>query len=197
MQQLFRRYLFISVSAAFFAGGCAKQELVKKDELVPPAVPAKPAVALTANTAAKDTGVKEQQIKESQVKDQAVASAAVDAQSDVSLQAALEKVFFDFDSYTLSPAARNTMAKDAALLKRKTDINVRIEGYCDEQGSDEYNLALGEKRAKEAMKYLVTMGLPPERLSIISYGKEKPADSGHNEAAWAKNRRDEFVIVPQ
>jgi peptidoglycan-associated lipoprotein len=72
---------------------------------------------------------------------------------------------------------------------------VQIQGNCDERGSDEYNLALGERRAKVAMDYLATLGVPAERLSIISYGKEKPVDPGHDEAAWAKNRRDDFAII--
>jgi peptidoglycan-associated lipoprotein len=75
------------------------------------------------------------------------------------------------------------------------NARVSIEGHCDERGSDEYNLALGEKRAKAAMSYLVTLGVPAARLSIISYGEEKPLDAGHGEDVWAKNRRAEFVIV--
>ncbi|HYS43726.1 MAG TPA: OmpA family protein, partial [Geobacteraceae bacterium] len=81
------------------------------------------------------------------------------------------------------------------LLKKSVSLKIQIEGHCDERGSDEYNLALGEKRAKAALNYLVTLGVPAARLSFISYGKEKPADPGHDDAAWAKNRRDEFAIV--
>ena len=80
-------------------------------------------------------------------------------------------------------------------MMKDRSVKVRIEGNCDERGSAEYNLALGERRAKAAQKYLVTMGVKPERLSVISYGKEKPAVQGSDESAWAKNRRDEFVIV--
>jgi peptidoglycan-associated lipoprotein len=74
------------------------------------------------------------------------------------------------------------------------DVKLRIEGHSDERGSAEYNLALGERRAKAAAKYLVTMGVKPDRLSTISYGEEHPAVQGHDESAWSKNRRDEFVI---
>lgn len=193
MYQLCRRSFYICVFAAFFAGGCAKQEIVKKDELIPPAAPAKPVVA--AKPVAKETGVKEQSVKETQIKDQAAKDSAADAKSDGSVQSSLEKVFFDFDSYELSPAARDTLAKNAGLVKQNATAKVSIEGHCDERGSDEYNLALGEKRARAAMKYLETMGIPSNGLSTISYGKEKPADPGHNEAAWAKNRRDEFIII--
>jgi peptidoglycan-associated lipoprotein len=109
---------------------------------------------------------------------------------------AFEKIYFDFDSYVLSQQARDVLSKNADLLKNKdTSLKIQIEGNCDERGSDEYNLALGEKRAKSAFNYLVTLGVPAERLSVISYGKEKPVDPGHDEAAWAKNRRDEFVVI--
>ncbi len=106
----------------------------------------------------------------------------------------MAKIYFDFDSYNLSGAARSDLVKNAKLLKKDSVGKVRIEGNCDERGSDEYNLALGEKRANVAMRYLVTLGIPAERLSVISYGKEKPADPGHDEAAWARNRRDEFAV---
>ena len=81
------------------------------------------------------------------------------------------------------------------MVETNPRVRVEIEGHCDERGSDEYNLALGEKRAKAAMAYLSTLGVPPEQLSIISYGKERPLDAGQNEESWAKNRRVEFVIV--
>ena len=111
------------------------------------------------------------------------------------MQAALEKIYFDFDSFVLSGQSRDSLSRDAKLLLKNGSAKVQIEGHCDERGSDEYNLALGEKRAKAAMNYLVTLGVPSSQLSFISYGKEKPADSGHDEAAWAKNRRDEFVVI--
>jgi peptidoglycan-associated lipoprotein len=78
---------------------------------------------------------------------------------------------------------------------KNDSLKVQIQGNCDERGSDEYNLALGERRAKAAMDYLVTLGVPAEQLSITSYGKETPVDPGNNEAAWAKNRRDDFAII--
>ncbi len=78
-------------------------------------------------------------------------------------------------------------------MKEKSDVRIQIEGHCDERGTVEYNLALGEKRARSAMDYLVSIGIPRDRISIISYGKERPAAFGSNEDAWAKNRRAEFV----
>lgn len=166
------------------AGGCAKQEMVKKDEPIAP-VAAVAAKAPVTEKVAKEAPVKTTPLQESAAKET--------APSAEQLKTALEKIYFDFDSFKLSREARGILAKNAELMKGNAVAKVRIEGNCDERGSDEYNLALGEKRAKEAMKYLVTMGIPAEHLSVISYGKEKPADPGHNDAAWAKNRRDEFV----
>ena len=94
----------------------------------------------------------------------------------------------------LSESARTTLTKNASALKASS-ATIRIEGNCDERGSAEYNLALGERRAKTAQQYLLTLGIKPERLSTISYGKEKPAIQGGGETAGVKNRRDEFVVV--
>ena len=107
-----------------------------------------------------------------------------------------ETVYFDFDKSDLRQDARDVLTKNAEImLKTKPDVKIKIEGNCDERGSAEYNLALGERRAKSALQYLITLGVPADRLSIISYGKEKPAVEGHDEDAWAKNRRDDFIIV--
>ncbi|HEX5773022.1 MAG TPA: peptidoglycan-associated lipoprotein Pal [Geomobilimonas sp.] len=172
-----------------FASGCAKEELVKKDEPVAaPAVPA-PAPKPAQPAAPREEVVPTQTVKEAPI---SVTEETSQATAPVS---ALDKIYFDFDSFTLSQAARDTLAKNAEILLKKLSGKVQIEGHCDERGSDEYNLALGEKRAKSAMNYLVTLGVPAERLSVISYGKEKPAEPGHDEAAWAKNRRGEFVII--
>lgn len=104
-------------------------------------------------------------------------------------------IYFDFDKYTLLEEAKATLAEKAEFLKAHSNMNIQIEGHCDERGTTEYNLALGERRAKAASDYISTLGIAKERISIISYGKEKPADPGHTEEAWAKNRRDHFVIV--
>ncbi|RMF47475.1 MAG: peptidoglycan-associated lipoprotein Pal, partial [Deltaproteobacteria bacterium] len=107
----------------------------------------------------------------------------------------LQRIHFDFDQFTLSPEARDILAANAALLNANPGLKVRIEGHCDERGSDEYNLALGERRAVAARDYLVSLGVAADRLSTISYGEEMPLDAGHDEAAWAKNRRAEFKAV--
>ncbi len=107
---------------------------------------------------------------------------------------ALSDAFFDFDSAALTAEAKSTLDADAREMKRVMDKNVTIEGHCDERGTKAYNLALGEKRANAARDYLVAMGVNPSRITTISYGKERPFDPGHNEAAWAKNRRAHFVV---
>ena len=105
----------------------------------------------------------------------------------------LQMIHFDFDQHTLTAEARTILDGNASYLQANPDVKVVITGNCDERGSDEYNLALGERRAAAARDYLVSMGIDPQRLSVISYGEEKPLDPDHNEAAWAMNRRAEFV----
>jgi len=106
---------------------------------------------------------------------------------------ALEDAFFDFDDFSLRGDAKSALEKDGKYLQRNSGAKVVIEGHCDERGSVEYNLALGEKRARAAKDYLVSYGIPGGRLTTISYGKERPFDSGHDESAWAKNRRAHVV----
>ena len=107
----------------------------------------------------------------------------------------LQRIHFDFDQFTLSPEARRILGENAEYLKANGNLQVVIEGHCDERGSDEYNLALGESRALAAQNYLVSLGIDAKRLSVISYGEEKPLVSGHDEEAWAQNRRDEFKVI--
>ncbi|MEW6050036.1 MAG: peptidoglycan-associated lipoprotein Pal [Candidatus Zixiibacteriota bacterium] len=108
-----------------------------------------------------------------------------------------QTVYFDFDKYNLRPDAKAGLDADYALLQEYPDVIVKIEGHCDERGTVEYNLSLGEKRARSAMDYLTGLGISANRISIISYGKERPAVMGSDESAWAKNRRCEFRIVSQ
>jgi len=105
-----------------------------------------------------------------------------------------DRIFFDFDKYDLSAEARAQLDKQAAWLKQYPNITVTVEGNCDERGTREYNLALGERRATSAKNYLVALGVDPNRIQTISYGKERPAVLGSDEAAWAQNRRDVTAI---
>jgi peptidoglycan-associated lipoprotein len=109
----------------------------------------------------------------------------------------LEPIYFDYNKFDLRPGDVAILKRNLAELEKNPGAVVRIEGNCDERGTVEYNLALGEKRAKAAMDYLLKMGIDPSRVSTVSYGKERPMDPGHTEAAWAKNRRVDFVIVKQ
>lgn len=102
-------------------------------------------------------------------------------------------IFFDFDSSALSDEAQEQLKKNAAWMEKNPLVNVTIQGHCDERGTDEYNLALGERRATAAKEYLITAGVNAGRLTAVSFGEEMPFDPGHNEEAWAKNRRDHFM----
>jgi len=105
----------------------------------------------------------------------------------------LQTIYFDFDKYSLKPEAKNALSANAATLNSNPAVTVLIEGHCDERGTVEYNLALGEKRASAARDYLVDLGIKADRIRTISYGEERPVDPGHTEMAWSKNRRADFI----
>ncbi|MFQ5630878.1 MAG: peptidoglycan-associated lipoprotein Pal [bacterium] len=105
----------------------------------------------------------------------------------------MQRIYFDFDKFDLTGQALSILADNARVLKAYPEANITIEGHCDERGTIEYNLALGDKRARSAKDYLVSLGISPSRISVISYGKERPVDYGHSESAWAQNRRAEFL----
>jgi peptidoglycan-associated lipoprotein len=105
-----------------------------------------------------------------------------------------ENIYFDFDESSLKPEAQAVLQRKAVWLRNNPESSVVIEGHCDERGTTEYNLALGDRRANSAKSFLVDMGIAPSRLKTTSYGEEMPADKGHNESAWAKNRRAHFSI---
>lgn len=107
----------------------------------------------------------------------------------------LADAYFEFDKWNLTPAAREILTKNAAWIKKNHPVEVLIEGHCDERGTVDYNLALGDRRAKSARKYLILLGCDADKVFTISYGEEKPVDPGHNEEAWAKNRRAHFVVA--
>ena len=105
-----------------------------------------------------------------------------------------DRVFFDFDKYSLKAKARQTLERQATFLKNNAGVKVVLQGHADERGTREYNLALGERRASATKNYLIALGINPNRITIISYGKERPAVAGSNEAAWSQNRRAVTVI---
>ena len=107
--------------------------------------------------------------------------------------ATLQTAYFDFNASTLKDQARSALTADAGILAANPGVSFRVEGNCDERGSTQYNIALGERRGNAARDFLVSLGVPASRLTVVSYGKEKPVDSGHTDAAWAKNRRVELI----
>ena len=113
--------------------------------------------------------------------------------ADAALMA--ERVHFDYNKSDLMAADVHLLEQKLAILQAHPQLAVQIAGNCDERGSDEYNMALGERRAASAKRWLVAHGIGESRITIISYGKERPLDSGHDESAWAKNRRDDFVVT--
>jgi len=185
--------VFVFLVSAFMTAGCAKQDVVKKDEgILPVAKPVEQPKSIQPKTSVAPAPKQAVTLPVTQA---ASAQQPLKTSSIAELQSALGKIYFNFDSATLSDPSRGILAKNAAALAKENSSKIRIEGNCDERGSAEYNLALGERRAKAAQQYLVTMGVKQDRLSIISYGKEKTAVQGNDEAAWSKNRRDEFVVV--
>lgn len=106
----------------------------------------------------------------------------------------LQEIYFGFDSFDLTPEARATLKRNSDWIKRNQSARVEIEGHCDDRGTNEYNLALGAKRAQAAKDYLVSLGIPSDRLSTISYGEELPVCREQNEDCWQKNRRGRFVV---
>ncbi|MDA8413789.1 MAG: peptidoglycan-associated lipoprotein Pal [Desulfobacteraceae bacterium] len=180
------------LSLVIAAAGCANKEVVKKDETISREATVAPA---TVKPAPAEKGKSEVIPAAGSTARQATQANQQAAKAGAS-QAEFEKIYFDFDSADLNQAAKDTLARSAELLMKKhKDIKLRVEGNCDERGSAEYNIALGERRAQAAVKYLETMGVRQDRISAISYGKERPAVQGNDEAAWQKNRRDEFVIM--
>jgi peptidoglycan-associated lipoprotein len=197
MRKRILAYLVALTVALLASAGCAKKEVVKSEEPVVPvqtAPKATPAPVQPGPSETKPEPLKQEPMAETPAIQQETAKPAPQ-QGAEALQSELQKVYFNFDSASLSDDARNTLSKNADLLAKNPSVKLRIEGNCDERGSDDYNMALGERRAKAARDYLVNLGVQSDRLSVISYGEEKPVDPGHDEAAWAKNRRDEFVIV--
>ncbi len=119
----------------------------------------------------------------------------LNADSDSKEAGALETVYFPFNSSDLRTNAQESLELNAEFLKKFRSLKVQVEGHCDERGSVQYNLALGEKRAQSIKDYLVASGVEPNRITTITFGKERPISLNHDEVAWSKNRRGNFVII--
>ncbi len=115
--------------------------------------------------------------------------------SEINRRGYLKDVFFDFDQAAIRADGRGVLSSDATWLTRWPSVKIMVEGHCDERGTQQYNMALGEKRAEAVKEYLETLGVPEARIQIVSYGKERPFATGHDETAWSQNRRDHFVVT--
>jgi len=184
-----------------FAFGCAKKQAVKStDTSGTTGAPSTAPVQGKADT----EGVVSETLKPeagpasagpaggTQMASAAEAAAGVAATQET--PSLFQDILFDFDKSLIRDDAKPVMASVSGYLKKNKGTKLLIEGHCDERGTAEYNMALGDRRAESARKYLVSLGVPAGALSTVSFGKEKPLDPGHNEEAWTKNRRAHFVV---
>lgn len=183
--------LWLLIPGFMFAASCAKKQVVSE-----PAVTAEEEDAEARRLAAereRQEALEKQRLREEGLAEEA--KARMQREARAARESFLnELIHFEFDKSRLLPEAKAILRVKAEWLKANPEAQAIIEGHCDERGTNEYNLALGDRRAQSAKTYLVDLGIAPERLTCISYGEERPLDPGHNEAAWAKNRRDQFVL---
>jgi peptidoglycan-associated lipoprotein len=182
--------LVLVLAALVLSAACKKKPPIARPTPPPPA----------GTTTARPPAPPEPVVEPSPVTvppEPAVESSDLSARSldEINKQSPLEPVFYEFDSAEMSADAQAALTKNAEVLKKNATWVVSIEGHCDERGTAEYNLALGERRALAARTYLVSLGIAPDRLRTVSYGKEFPFDPGHTESSWAKNRRAHFVVT--
>jgi peptidoglycan-associated lipoprotein len=190
--------------------GCPKKTVVKEEPSAKTAeelaLEKQKAAKLEAEKAAKEKESREKELarikeeetkkaKEKEFEKSLVAKREPGIEGVVLETKLLKDIHFDFDKYDIRPGDAEILKGNAALLMKYPTVKIQIEGHCDERGTIEYNLALGERRASSAKNYLLSLGLSASRISTISYGKEKPLDPGHNEEAWAKNRRAHFIVL--
>jgi peptidoglycan-associated lipoprotein len=172
--------------------GCAEKKAVVKDEAIQEQKVTQTApVAVTdaeAARRAKEQADREAALKAQAAKDRAARNAA--ALNDLNIQ----NIYFDYNKSSIRPNARETLKANADIFTKNSAAIIVAEGYCDERGTAEYNMALGERRAQETKQYLVNLGINASRIETISYGKERPANEAHDEAAWAQNRRAQFLL---
>jgi len=187
--------------------GCPKKTVVKEE----PSVKKEEAARLEAERAAKEARERElAKIREEEAKKKEeeprkarekefekglVAKKEPGIEGEIFESKLLKDIHFDFDKYDIRPGDTEILKENGTLLKKYSNVKIQIEGHCDERGTVEYNLALGERRANSTKKYLTSLGISPDRISTISYGEERPLDPGHNEEAWAKNRRAHTIIL--
>ena len=188
---MIRQGLGFAISVAMlFAMGCAKQPATTMSSAPAPTGGATTTPAGTAPAGARSSDGARSDSQSAM----ATPATARPAPGDFVPAPQLEDVHFDFDKYEIRPGDARVLDANAAWLKTNGDRLLLIEGHCDERGTNEYNVALGERRAKATMNYLVAHGVAATRITIVSYGEERPACSEHTEACWAKNRRAHFLV---
>ena len=182
---------FVVLIAALAVAACAKK---KPAALAQPAPPPEAATAPAPPPAAPPAPAQrvEEAVPVPQLTEDAVGSRSLE---DLNRDSPFRPAFFSLDSGELDDAGRAVVAANAEIMKKYPTWVITVEGHCDERGTAEYNLALGERRAVAVKTYLVALGISPDRLRTVSYGKEFPFDTGHTESAWGQNRRAHFVIT--
>ena len=189
--------LVLMLCLGLIMAGCPKKTVVKEE---PSLKKEEEASRLEAERAAKEAkerelaGLKEEEAKK-EFKKSLVAKKEPGIKVEVLESKLLKDIHFDFDNYDIRPEDAEILKGNTDLLMKYPSVKIQIEGDCDERGTVEYNLALGERRGNSAKNYLISLGISPDRISTISYGKERPLDPGHNEEAWAKNRRAHTIIL--
>jgi peptidoglycan-associated lipoprotein len=181
--------LFLAIASFLFllscAGKDAKPELtVVEEEIV---IEEEPVVIEDMEALEEEESLLERRLREEEF-------AAAAREAELRDRFINEDIHFEFDKSTLLVDAMEILKQKAEWLSTHEDVNITIEGHCDERGTSEYNLALGERRAESAKAFLIDLGIPGNRISTVSYGEERPLDLGHDEAAWSANRRDHFAI---
>ena len=182
--------LILAALLLMSAGACTKKTPPVARPIPPPPPPT--AVAPTKPPAPAEPVKEPTMVPAAPITEDKVGALTLD---EINRNSPLKPVFFDYDRTDISAEAQRILDANAEVLKKNATWVITIEGHCDERGTAEYNLALGERRAVAAQSYLVALGIPASRVKIVSYGKEFPFDPGHDEAAWAKNRRAHFVIT--
>jgi peptidoglycan-associated lipoprotein len=180
--------VILTAASLIVSGACGK----KKPPVTRPMPPPPPMSGQTRPPTPPEPVNEPTIVPPEPVRDDAITSASLD---DLNRNSLLKPVMFELDSSELSAGAVGALEENANVLKKYATWAVTIEGHCDERGTTEYNLALGERRAVAARAYLVSLGISADRLRTVSYGKEFPFDPGHDEAAYSKNRRAHFVIT--
>lgn len=179
--------------------GCAEKKAVVKEGAAEQQVATGKAAKDTsaqdeADRLAREKAQREAAERERLAREKAEKEQTAKVEPATSTESPLKDIYFDFDKSSIRPDAREIMKANADYLLKNSAASVTVEGHCDERGTAEYNMALGQRRAQEAKKYLVNLGVKEANMKAVSYGKERPVDPGHDEAAWAKNRRAHFAL---